>query len=122
MSVAKKITILGAGESGVGTAILALKHGYKVFVSDYGTIQDSYKETLNKYNIAWEEGTHSFDRILDSSEVMKSPGTPDKAPIVKALVEKDIPIISELEFAARYTDAKLICITGSNGKTTTTDR
>jgi len=120
MSVAKKITILGAGESGVGTAILALKHGYTVFVSDYGTIQDSYKETLNKYNIAWEEGTHSFERILDSTEVMKSPGIPDKAPIVKALVEKDIPIISELEFAARYTDAKLICITGSNGKTTTT--
>lgn len=120
MSQNKKITILGAGESGVGTAILALKNGYTVFVSDFGTIQDSYKETLNKYGIQWEEGTHTFDRILDSNEVMKSPGIPDKAPIVKALHEKKISVISELEFAARYTNAKLVCITGSNGKTTTT--
>ena len=120
MSINKKITILGAGESGVGTAILAQKQGYSVFVSDFGAIQDSYKETLNNYGIQWEEGTHTFDQILDSDEVMKSPGIPDKAAIVKALHEKNIPIISELEFAARYTDAKLICITGSNGKTTTT--
>jgi UDP-N-acetylmuramoylalanine--D-glutamate ligase len=120
MSINKKITILGAGESGVGTAILAQKQGFRVFVSDFGTIQDSYKETLNKYGIQWEEGTHTFDQILDSDEVMKSPGIPDKALIVKSLHDKNIPIISELEFAARYTNAKLICITGSNGKTTTT--
>ena len=120
MNQTKKIAILGAGESGVGTAILAQKQGFTVFVSDFGTIQDSYKETLNKYGIAWEEGTHTFDKILDSDEVMKSPGIPEKAAIVKAVNEKNIPIISELEFAARYTNAKLICITGSNGKTTTT--
>ena len=120
MGLTKKITALGAGESGVGTAILAQKQGYTIFVSDYGSIQDKYKVILNDHNINWEEGTHSLDQILDSDEVMKSPGIPEKAPIIKTLHEKNIPVISELEFASRYTNAKLICITGSNGKTTTT--
>lgn len=116
----KRIAILGSGESGVGTAILAKQKGYAVFVSDYGKIQDKYKAELDSRGIEWEEGTHSLDKILTATEVMKSPGIPDKAPVVKALKEKHTPIISELEFAARYTTAKLICITGSNGKTTTT--
>jgi len=120
MSETRKIAILGAGESGVGTAILAQKQGYSVFVSDIGNIQDKYKEILHSYNIEWEEGSHSLDKILVANEIMKSPGIPDKAPIIKAIVEKNIPIISELEFASRYTNAKLVCITGSNGKTTTT--
>lgn len=120
MNTNKKIAILGAGESGVGTAILAQKQGYEVFVSDYNKIQEQYKKQLDDHNIQWEEGTHSFERILESNEVMKSPGIPEKAPIVKAVSEKNIPILSELEFASRYTNAKLICITGSNGKTTTT--
>lgn len=120
MKKEKFITILGAGESGVGTAILAQKHGYKVFVSDSGKIQDLYKEMLNARDIEWEEGSHTLERIVDSDEVMKSPGIPEKAIVVKVLKEKKIPVISELEFAARYTRAKLICITGSNGKTTTT--
>ena len=116
----KQLVVLGAGESGVGTALLAQKKGYGVFVSDYGKIADKYKTVLNEHNIEWEEGHHTLDRILAATEVMKSPGIPEKAPVVKALHEHNIPIVSEIEFAARYTNAKMICITGSNGKTTTT--
>ncbi|MFV0392395.1 MAG: UDP-N-acetylmuramoyl-L-alanine--D-glutamate ligase [Paludibacteraceae bacterium] len=116
----KRIVILGAGESGAGSAILAKKQGFDVFVSDFGEIKDKYKEQLNERRIAWEEKTHSEDLILNADEVIKSPGIPDKAPIVQKLCERNIPVISEIEFAGRYTDAKMICITGSNGKTTTT--
>ena len=116
----KRVVILGAGESGAGAAILAQKQGFDVFVSDMSIIKDKYKEQLNKYNIAWEEGQHSEEKILNANEVIKSPGIPDKAPIIKKLKEKEIPIISEIEFGGRYTNAKTICITGSNGKTTTT--
>ncbi len=114
------IVILGAGESGVGSAILAQEKGYKVFVSDMGKIQDSYKKELINSNIDFEEERHSEEKILQASEIIKSPGIPDSAPLIKKAVALDIPIISELEFAKRYTDAKVICITGSNGKTTTT--
>ena len=114
------IAVLGAGESGVGAAILAQKKGFEVFVSDKGTIAEKYKLILQKYNIEFEESIHSEDKILCAFEVVKSPGIPDKAPIIKMLHALEIPVISELEFAARYTNAKLICITGSNGKTTTT--
>ena len=114
------IVILGAGESGVGSAILAQEKGFKVFVSDMGKIQDSYKEELINANIDFEEGIHSEEKILQASEIIKSPGIPDSAPLIKKAVALEIPIISELEFAKRYTDAKVICITGSNGKTTTT--
>lgn len=116
----KKIVVLGAGESGAGAAVLAKVKGFEVFVSDMSTIKDKYKEQLNKYEIEWEEKTHTFDRILDADEVIKSPGIPDTAPLIVALTEKGTPIISEIEFAGRYTDARMICITGSNGKTTTT--
>jgi UDP-N-acetylmuramoylalanine--D-glutamate ligase len=115
-----KIAILGAGESGVGAAILAQKVGFDVLVSDKGTIAEKYKNVLSKYNINWEEGKHSEDEILSANEVIKSPGIPDKADLVKKLKEKGISVISEIEFAGRYTKAKTICITGSNGKTTTT--
>ncbi|WP_372947464.1 UDP-N-acetylmuramoyl-L-alanine--D-glutamate ligase [Mariniphaga sp.] len=115
-----KLVILGAGESGVGSAILAQKQGYAVFVSDFGKIKDKYKEVLSKYNIDFEEGKHSEEKILEAEIVVKSPGIPDTAPLILKLKEKDIPVISEIEFARRYTDAKTICITGSNGKTTTT--
>jgi len=114
------ISILGAVESGVGAAILAKKQGFSVFVSDYGKVQESYANILNAENIEWEEGKHSEDKILKSELVVKSPGIPEKAPIIKKLREKGITIISEIEFASRYTDAFLIAITGSNGKTTTT--
>lgn len=112
--------ILGAGESGAGAAILAKQKGFEVFVSDMAQIKPQYKALLDKHGITWEEGTHSVEKILMASEVVKSPGIPDKAPIVQRLLEKGTPIISEIELAARYTDAKMICITGSNGKTTTT--
>ncbi|MCM1515204.1 MAG: UDP-N-acetylmuramoyl-L-alanine--D-glutamate ligase [Paraprevotella sp.] len=115
-----KIAVLGAAESGVGAAVLALKKGYDVFVSDMGRIKDHYKEMLDTYGIAWEEGKHTQEKILDAKEIVKSPGIPDNAPIVAKAIEKGIHIISEIEFAGRYTDAKMICITGSNGKTTTT--
>lgn len=115
-----KIVVLGAGESGVGSAILAQKKGFDVFVSDMGAIKPEYKKELEAYSIAYEENHHSEDKILQADEVIKSPGIPDKAPIIKALREKGISIISEIEFAGRYTNAKTICITGSNGKTTTT--
>lgn len=118
--MSKLLTILGAGESGVGTAILADQQGYDVFVSDAGTIQEDYRNQLLVMGVDFEEGQHSEERILQSDEVMKSPGIHHKAPIVQKLIEKGIPVISEIEFAARFTDAKIIGITGSNGKTTTT--
>ncbi|WP_249356252.1 UDP-N-acetylmuramoyl-L-alanine--D-glutamate ligase [Maribacter sp. ACAM166] len=114
------LVVLGGGESGVGTAILGLKKGYEVFVSDKGRIKEKYKNVLEHFGIDWEEETHSEDRILKADLVMKSPGIPDTMPLVKQLVEKGIPVVSEIEFASTYTDAKIIGITGSNGKTTTT--
>ncbi len=116
----KNIVILGSGESGVGAAVLAKKQGFDVFVSDKGKIKDAYKNTLIENGIEWEEGTHTLDRILKASEVIKSPGIPDQIDLIQLLLEKQIPVISEIEFAGRYTDAKIIGITGSNGKTTTT--
>ena len=115
-----RLVVLGGGESGVGTAILGKKKGYDVFVSDYGKIKETYKEILIINGIAWEEETHSEDLILNADVVMKSPGIPEKSPIVKKLVEKGISVISEIEFAAPFTKAITIGITGSNGKTTTT--
>lgn len=116
----KNLVILGSGESGVGSAILAKQKGYAVFVSDQAIIKDKYKKQLLEEGIEFEEGKHSRDKILLASEVIKSPGIPDSAPLVKELRAKAIPVISEIEFAGRYTTAKKICITGSNGKTTTT--
>lgn len=116
----KRIVILGAAESGAGAAVLAKRKGFDVFVSDMSKIKDKYKTLLNTYDIAWEEGQHTEELILNAGEIVKSPGIPDKAPIVVKIKEKQIPIISEIELAGRYTDAKMICITGSNGKTTTT--
>lgn len=116
----KKIVILGAGESGVGAAVLAQKEGMDVWVSDMSAIKPYYKEMLDKYAIAWEEGGHTEERVLAADEVIKSPGIPDEAPIVCRLKEKGIPVISEIEFAGRYTRATMVCVTGSNGKTTTT--
>ena len=112
--------ILGSGESGVGSAILAKQKGFDVFVSDRSLIKDKYKEQLIEENILFEEGIHTEEKILNADEVIKSPGIPDKVELVKKLVAKKIPVISEIEFAGRYTSAKKICITGSNGKTTTT--
>ena len=116
----KKIVVLGAGESGTGAAILAKEKGMKVFVSDMGEIAPMYQALLDQHQIAWEAGQHTPSLILDADEVIKSPGIPLTAPLVKQLMEQDTPILSEIEFAARYTNAKMICITGSNGKTTTT--
>jgi UDP-N-acetylmuramoylalanine--D-glutamate ligase len=116
----KKLAILGAAESGVGTAILAQKQGWDVFVSDFGSIKEEYKETLSKHNLRWEEGHHTEEEILSADAVVKSPGIPDTAPIVQRLIEKGTPILAELEFARQYSRGKTICITGSNGKTTTT--
>ncbi len=116
----KRLVILGAGESGVGTAILGKAKGYDVFVSDYGEIKNSYKTVLNKQGLKWEENGHTTSQILNADVVMKSPGIPDTTPIVKELVANNIPVISEIEFASKYTDATLVAITGSNGKTTTT--
>lgn len=115
-----RIVILGAGESGAGAAVLAKVKGFDVFVSDMSVIQDRYKSLLDRYGIAWEEGKHSPELILNAGQVVKSPGIPLNAPVIQALIEKKIPIISEIEFAGRYTHAKMVCITGSNGKTTTT--
>jgi UDP-N-acetylmuramoylalanine--D-glutamate ligase len=115
-----RLVILGGGESGVGTAILGKKKGYDVFVSDFGKIKENYKEVLSINGIKWEEEKHTENKILNADVVMKSPGIPDKSPIVKMLVENKIPVISEIEFAAPFTKAKTIGITGSNGKTTTT--
>ena len=116
----KRLVVLGGGESGVGTAILGKKEGYEVFVSDFGKIKEDYKNVLNQYEIKWEDEKHTEDKILNADVVMKSPGIPEKAPIVKKLVEKGIPVISEIEFTVQFTNAKTIGITGSNGKTTTT--
>ena len=115
-----RLVILGGGESGVGTAILGKKKGYDVFVSDFGKIKGNYKEILLINGIKWEDEKHTEDLILNADVVMKSPGIPDKSPIVKKLKEKGIPIISEIEFAAPFTNATIVGITGSNGKTTTT--
>jgi UDP-N-acetylmuramoylalanine--D-glutamate ligase len=120
MTTTKKISILGAGESGIGAAILAKKQGWEVFVSDFGSIKDEFKNELTENGFNWEEGKHSEDIILNSDLIIKSPGIPDKAPIIKKLKEKGIKIISEIEFGGYYSKAKTICITGSNGKTTTT--
>jgi UDP-N-acetylmuramoylalanine--D-glutamate ligase len=116
----KRLVILGSGESGVGAAILAKQKGFEVFVSDRGLIKELYKQQLREEQILFEEGIHSEEKILNADEVVKSPGIPDQAPMVGKIREKAIPVISEIEFAGRYTRAKKICITGSNGKTTTT--
>ena len=116
----KRIVVLGAGESGTGAAVLAKKQGFDVFVSDLSEIKSSYKTILNEYQIKWEEKQHSESNILNADEVIKSPGIPDKAPLMIKIKENNIPVISEIEFAWRFTDSKMICITGSNGKTTTT--
>ena len=116
----KRIVVLGGGESGVGAAILAKKQGFDVFLSDYSEIKSQYKDVLEENRIVWEEKQHTESLIMNASEVVKSPGIPDKSPIVKQLNVLGIPVISEIEFAGRYTTAKMICITGSNGKTTTT--
>lgn len=115
-----RLVVLGAAESGVGAAVLAQQKGYKVFVSDMGSIKARYKDMLTARHIEWEEGGHTTDRVLSADEVVKSPGIPDTAPMICRLREKGTPILSEIEFAGRYTSAPMICITGSNGKTTTT--
>ena len=115
-----RIVILGAAESGVGAAALAKVKGFDVFVSDTSKIKESYKQVLRQYDVPWEEGQHTEELILNANEVVKSPGIPEDAPMVKKVRDAGIPVISEIEFAGRYTDAKMICITGSNGKTTTT--
>ena len=116
----KRIVILGAGESGAGAAVLAKKEGFDVFVSDMSAIKDKYKKLLDSHGIEWEELHHSEEKILNADEIIKSPGIPAEAPMVSKAVAKGIHIISEIEFAGRYTRSKMICITGSNGKTTTT--
>lgn len=120
MDSAKKIVVLGAGESGVGAAILAKNKGIHVWLSDKGKIKPRYLEILQTEQIPYEEGMHSEDKIFDADEVIKSPGIPESAALIQKIKAKNIPVISEIEFAARYTNAKLVCITGSNGKTTTT--
>lgn len=115
-----RLVVLGGGESGVGTAILGKKKGYDVFVSDFGKIKENYKEVLTINGIAWEDEKHTEELILNADVVMKSPGIPEKAPVVKKLIEKGISVISEIEFAIQFTDATTVGITGSNGKTTTT--
>lgn len=116
----KRMVILGGGESGTGAAILAKKQNFDVFLSDNSEIKENYKQLLNQHDISWEEKHHTEELILTADEVVKSPGIPDRAPIIKKVMGKNIPIISEIEFASRYTTAKIIGITGSNGKTTTT--
>jgi UDP-N-acetylmuramoylalanine--D-glutamate ligase len=115
-----KISILGAGESGTGAAVLAKKKGFEIFLSDNGKIAPEYREVLKKFEIDFEEGGHTAEKVLDASEIIKSPGIPGTVPIVLEAVKRKIPVISEIEFAGRFTKAKKICITGSNGKTTTT--
>ncbi len=118
--MSKRIVILGSGESGTGAALLAARKGYDVFVSDMGLIPENFKDELVKNNIPFEEGKHSPELILNANEIIKSPGIPHKAPMVKQVIEKGIPVVSEIEFAGRFSKAKKICITGTNGKTTTT--
>ncbi len=115
-----RIVILGAGESGAGAAVLAKKEGFDVFVSDASAIHDKYKKMLDDHGVEWEEGHHTEEKVLNADEIIKSPGIPFEAPMVRKATDKGIHIISEIEFAGRYTDSKMICITGSNGKTTTT--
>ena len=115
-----RIVVLGGGESGVGSAVLAKVKGYDVFLSDMGKISEEYASTLNKWEIPYEEGRHTEELILSADEVIKSPGIPSTAPMVSKITDKGINVISEIEFAGRYDSAKKICITGSNGKTTTT--
>jgi len=116
----KRIVILGAGESGAGAAVLAKKQGFDTFVSDMSAITPHYKEMLDSRGILWEEGHHTESLVLNADEIIKSPGIPDTAPIVRKAIQCGIPIISEIEFAGRYTQSQMVCITGSNGKTTTT--
>ncbi|ALI97862.1 UDP-N-acetylmuramoyl-L-alanine--D-glutamate ligase [Rufibacter tibetensis] len=116
----QKIAILGAGESGVGAALLAQTKGFDVFVSDRGSITEKYKQQLTQAQIPFEEGTHTLEQIYAAVEIIKSPGIPDTAPVIQGAVERSIPIISEIEFAGRYASGKFVCITGTNGKTTTT--
>lgn len=116
----KRIVVLGAGESGAGAAVLAKAKGFDVFVSDMSAIKDKYKKLLNDHHIQWEEGHHTEEKILSADEVIKSPGIPKEAPMIQKLIKQGTHIISEIEFAGRYTNSKMICITGSNGKTTTT--
>ena len=116
----KRIVVLGGGESGVGAAILAQKEGFDVFLSDMSRIKEHYKQMLDEHHIVWEDGQHTEALILNADEVIKSPGIPAEAPMMRKIAEKGIPVISEIEFAGRYTNAKMVCITGSNGKTTTT--
>lgn len=115
-----RIVVLGGGESGVGAAVLAQKKGFDVFLSDQGIIKDKYRKMLQEYDLTWEDGHHSENKILNADEIIKSPGIPNDAPIIKKAKARGIHIISEIEFAGRYTHAKMICVTGSNGKTTTT--
>ena len=114
------LVVLGGGESGVGAAILAKDKGMDVFLSDFGTIPERYRAVLSAEGIEWEQGGHTMERILAADEVVKSPGIAPATPVIRAVTERGIPVISEIEFAGRYTDAKMVCITGSNGKTTTT--
>lgn len=116
----KRLVILGSGESGTGAALLALQQGYDVFISDMGLIKEKYKSVLNQKGIAYEEGQHTFDRILEADIIIKSPGIPEKAEVMKKIRTKGIRVVSEIEFAAPFSKGKFICITGSNGKTTTT--
>ncbi len=118
--MSKRIVILGGAESGTGAAILAQKQGFEVFVSDMGAIKDKYKQALTERNIPFEEQQHSEEKILNASEIIKSPGIPHKAVIIKKAIEKNIPVISEIEFGGRYTTSKIVAITGSNGKSTCT--
>lgn len=120
MKAMKRIVVLGAGESGAGAAVLAKKEGFDVFVSDMSKINDKYKKVLDDHGILWEEGHHTEELILNADEIIKSPGIPEKAPMIQKLMAQGTHIISEIEFAGRYTHSKMICITGSNGKTTTT--
>ena len=116
----KRIVVLGGGESGAGAAVLAKKEGFDVFLSDMSNINDKYKKLLDNHHIEWEEGHHTEDKILNADEIIKSPGIPKEAPMIQKLIKQGTHIISEIECAGRYTNSKMICITGSNGKTTTT--
>ena len=115
-----RVVVLGGGESGVGSAVLAKVKGFDVFLSDMGKLSEKYVDMLEEWNIPYEQGGHSEELILNADEVIKSPGIPETAPMVQKIMDKGIGIISEIEFAGRYDTAKKVCITGSNGKTTTT--
>ena len=117
----KKIVILGAGESGTGSAVLAIKNGFDVFVSDFGEIKEKYRDILDNNNIRWEQGKHSESEIFKADEVIKSPGIKENTPVIVRIRERGIPVISEIEFAGRYAKGIKICVTGSNGKTTVTN-